>query len=640
MRIILFLQSLEGARHAALDEDSSTVRILHMEGSSLFVTTPHSSKPNPVGPLNLQNPALIYKSPDLASGESVIRLPPRLLISPSREFLSLFWHAESRYEILHIPSLLRTQQDSGQYPPPVDFGFGVVSFAWVGDNDSFAILHSVISPETRAQSTVPSSSSTKQGFSFKLKSKNSKKQQITQPSIISSRSVSDDGKRGTVELKNLIRINDVDLENVGSSAAAITTSLGRIMIRGGGRPTSLFGGPVLCIGSVNAVNGTPLVNFDRDPDKAQAYFYSSSRSTFHADGKVNGTSNTKASSFMTIGPSLPYPDLVVWSDDNKYCSICVGSKVTIFVSNESEFTLVGTTILAPNEVDSKIESAKFIHNVLYCTSRLSVQCIFFGPVNSSDEKVTDLESFIIASTVTPLFPRAKLSQESNTSFTNISQYCSAMTFGGGPSILAYFSGSLLVSTPTGIKAISLNHPLLRIGILISAGHSNRAQRWFDAVSSEHHESLARYLERRKSPELAITLSGLSLESIIDLSIKYSLTSALEDLIEEYGVTSIRQIDIANGGFDGGHSTIECVGAFLLSQGKPELVRRIASECIVLGDQARKEAFFLASLLISIDPGDAKRLLKRSVGIVRGKKVAPDDISLSWPAGSFARDHIL
>ena len=108
--------------------------------------------------------------------------------------------------------------------------------------------------------------------------------------------------------------------------------------------------------------------------------------------------------------------------------------------------------------------------------------------------------------------------------------------------------------------------------------------------------------------LAVTLSGLSLESVIDLCIKNTFTSLLEKMIKDYGVASIRQIDVANGGFGGGHSTVECVGACLLSQGQSELVRRIASECIVSGVEARKEAFFLTSLLVPVHSEDAKRLL--------------------------------
>ena len=153
-----------------------------MEGSSLFATTPDSSALNPVGPLTLRNPFLIYKTPDLFSDFSngspnPIRLPPRLLVSPSRNYLCLFWHGESMYEILHIPSLLKYQKDSGQYPPPVEFGFEVVAFAWVNDNDTYAILHSSSPSDAHAQGSSVSGTSTKQSFSLtrEIKSKSLRK---------------------------------------------------------------------------------------------------------------------------------------------------------------------------------------------------------------------------------------------------------------------------------------------------------------------------------------------------------------------------------------------------------------------------------------------------------------------------------
>lgn len=562
-------------------------------------------------------------------------------MSPSRDYICLFWHAESRYEILHVPSLIKFQKDSGQYPPPVDFGLNVVSFAWVGKDDAFVILHSDAASDLHSQkhssSKMGSGGSTpnekKQTFSLKreIKSKIGRKSDSNSKKNNNNSTNPTSDINSGVELKILIGVDTNELDTAASVAAATATSLGEMMIRGGGRPTTLFGGPVLCIGSC------PQSTSDTD---AEAYFYSTSRSISLSDS--NNGSNVKASSFMTIGPSLPYPDLVVWSDDNKFCCVCAGSRVAIYLSQPPEFTLIGTALLAPNEVDAKILSAKFIHNVLYCTSRASVQCIFFGPVDSSNDRVTDLDSFVIVSTDAPLFSQEISNGVQDKQFTlsSLSPQPFQMVLGGEPQVLMYFCGSLLVSTPSGIKGINLSHPLLRIGILITAGHKSRAQLWFDAVDPQYHESLARFLERRRVPELAVALPGLSLESVIDLCIKYTLTSTLEDLIEQHGLSSIRQIDTVRGGYDGGHSTVECVGAFLLSQGKAELVRRMASECIVSGDEARKEALFLASLLLSVDSGDAKRLVKRALGGVKGKAMGSNDSeSSSWPIGNYVRNHI-
>ena len=64
----------------------------------------------------------------------------------------------------------------------------------------------------------------------------------------------------------------------------------------------------------------------------------------------------------------------------------------------------------------------------------------------------------------------------------------------------------------------------------------------------------------------------------------------------------------------GASVIVCVGAFLLSQGRGELVRRLATECLLNGgEEGKREGFILASLLLTI-PGsnDSKQVVTRPV----------------------------
>ena len=154
-----------------------------IEGSSLFAATllvdsnnNSRHKKNPVGPLKEENAVLVYKSPVLSSSSpkshsnNSIRLPPRLLLSPSQEFLCLFWHDESRYEILHVPSMLQLRKKGHHnYPPPVDFGMNVTSFAWVGMDDAFAILH-VPTHFVKDYTSSNNSGSIKQTFSLKKES--------------------------------------------------------------------------------------------------------------------------------------------------------------------------------------------------------------------------------------------------------------------------------------------------------------------------------------------------------------------------------------------------------------------------------------------------------------------------------------
>ena len=51
-----------------------------------------------------------------------------------------------RYEVLHVPSVLQRVSQRGSdaptYNAPVATGNGVSSFAWIGENDVFAVIHS------------------------------------------------------------------------------------------------------------------------------------------------------------------------------------------------------------------------------------------------------------------------------------------------------------------------------------------------------------------------------------------------------------------------------------------------------------------------------------------------------------------
>jgi hypothetical protein len=84
--------------------------------------------------------------------------------------------------------------------------------------------------------------------------------------------------------------------------------------------------------------------------------------------------------------------------------------------------------------------------------------------------------------------------------------------------------------------------------------------------------------------------------------------------------------------ENGTSVVVCVGAYLLSQGKVELVRRLSTECLGSGEEGKREAFILASLLLSVDGSDSKRVVQRAVEHV-GE-------SNDWLVGNFVRDHVL
>jgi hypothetical protein len=596
----------------------------------------------------------IYQSPWDASvpmTKRSVRLPPRIFPSPSGKYLCLYWSDEKRYEMLHIDSTLNKNKKSSTanaditFAPAVADGTNVLDVAWVGDDDVFALLHPPM--ERRAEeAALPSPSATDMVISgsmsvgsaavktlrknFKIgrdkSNKDGKASHVSTMSMDDGAFSSKDGTRFNprVELKMLVGVS-ANAAELGSIAAATARGLGDITLRGGNRnkPTALFGGPNLCVSCQDK----------KGQDGGAANFYT----------LKPGVEENMASNFIQAGPTLPCPDFVQWDEEGILCALVVQGLVAIYLSRDGEFTLLGNVPLgAPAERNVALTGLKFVHGVLYCTTRTSVQCIFLGDI--VNDGICFLDAYTLVSCDGPYIGPS----------SSMSPPTIAMTL-NHPSVLGYQSGSLLVSTVTGLLAISLDHPLLRIGALIAAGHVDRAQRWFEAIPETDHETLANWLERRGAADLAVSnLTGLSLETMVDISLRYGFTDRLQELVNLYGVSGIRRIDNGRGisvGILGveehDHSLLVCIGAYLLSQGRVALVQRLARECLVVQDEAgTREAFILASLLLAIDPAEPRKILQEVVG---EKQEEPEDeyateteaaFSNEYPITSLVRDYIL
>lgn len=171
-------------------------------------------------------------------------------------------------------------------------------------------------------------------------------------------------KRSFVELSYLEPNDAKAAEGSVPCPQATTVSLGHMTLRGGSRnlPVSVFGGPVLCVATRSEEN-----------DEGTAHFYS--RRVEDRD--------TKASEYVATGPTLPFPDLVVWDDDGVYCAVITHSRIAVYLSEPPEFVLVGSTRIAlPSNADPRISSARFVHGVLFCSTVNSVHASkFFLKIN-------------------------------------------------------------------------------------------------------------------------------------------------------------------------------------------------------------------------------------------------------------------
>lgn len=168
--------------------------------------------------------------------------------------------------------------------------------------------------------------------------------------------VEENTKKSYVELHCLDTVETKSTDASASIPAATSTSLGYMILRGGSRnvPVAVFGGPVLCVATKSVEN-----------DEGSAHFY-----TRKADAK-----NTKANEYVASGPTLPFPDLVVWDDDGVYCAVILQNRVAVYLSEAPSFALIGSVRIAvPSQADPRITSARFIHGVLYCCTINSVHC--------------------------------------------------------------------------------------------------------------------------------------------------------------------------------------------------------------------------------------------------------------------------
>ena len=141
-----------------------------------------------------------------------------------------------------------------------------------------------------------------------------------------------------VELRMLVGSATDKDENVGSITVS---SLGQLSLRSGNRnpPTILFGGPVLCVGS----------KFD-ETDEGLSYFYT----------KKRGQDEESASIYVSSGPAFPCPDIIAWDDDGKLCALVIKGRVSIYLSEEPNFVMIGTIVIGSSS-DVDVISLRFIH---------------------------------------------------------------------------------------------------------------------------------------------------------------------------------------------------------------------------------------------------------------------------------------
>ena len=510
-----------------------------------------------------------------------MKSPPRLIPSPSGRYLCFYWEGERRYEILHAGSLLVREQTNNPGPatasdgrgqrvtPSVDSGINVSSFAWVGDDDNFAILQQLDTSSIVADG-INCDLSDPTPFPIPLKQ-----------------------FRPKVELFKLaeVKIDAVELVAGASVAAATTVSLGSLAVRGGDRviPNALFGGPSLCVCCLSTSDRADLSD-------NVAYFYSRKSVAIQQNDE-------RASTYFSGGTSVPYPNLVTWDEHGKLCAISYGYRVAVYLSDESRFTLLGSVRVAgsnSSDVEPPLLSMKFVHGVLYCSTQSSVHAIFLGNIEDNDT-VCEIDAFTIAT------DRVPLCGMDNPDISAPVPIIAALT---QPHVLAYHSGGLLISTTTGLRLLSISHPIIRIGTILAANLIDRARKWIVAMPKVEHDGLAHFLIRRGHVDLAISeLNGISLETYIDLCMRYDRTDDLVYLVNTRGPEIIPEF--CDWGRDYGSSAFFSLGLYMLGKGKIETTKKMISLATETGvSELLVDAMKLATIISVVDQPEGNALLQK------------------------------
>ncbi len=94
--------------------------------------------------------------------------------------------------------------------------------------------------------------------------------------------------------------------------------------------------------------------------------------------------------------------IVQWDEDGRLCAMVIQSRVVIYLSDNPDFMLLGAAhVGSPNDRTATVISVKFVHGVLYATTRSSVHCIFLGDL---EEGICHLGSHVLALTHVPTLP--------------------------------------------------------------------------------------------------------------------------------------------------------------------------------------------------------------------------------------------
>ena len=221
-----------GARHNHFGAGLGSLgkSCLFVKHSSVVYGSVDAFRANPVGRMEIKNTYDVYESPvathlSLEIQQRSFRLPPSFLPSPSGLYLCLFWSEEMRYEALHVPSVLQRVSQRGSdaptYNAAVATGNGVSSFAWIGEDDVFAVIHSPDADKLGQASSVDA------------------------PTPVLGEVKGDFATMSAQKLKDLADIRSLNVKNLavntGKSAGKVVTSTAKIGKNAAGATVNVVG---------------------------------------------------------------------------------------------------------------------------------------------------------------------------------------------------------------------------------------------------------------------------------------------------------------------------------------------------------------------------------------------------------------
>ncbi|KAK8812424.1 hypothetical protein WA158_007658 [Blastocystis sp. Blastoise] len=304
-----------------------------------------------------------------------------------------------------------------------------------------------------------------------------------------------------------------------------------------------------------------------------------------------------------VGNRLPSPLNVIWSADLKYMAMIYKDKTALFMS-EPNIHLLST-------LPFSAISIYWYFNTVFLTTANSIYIGFISKDNSISSFVLSTRSVsqINQLNLSELYTPPNMSQSTCPLRPPIQLMPSSPLY-----ILGIEKGHLLVTTPSKeVCLFPLDHPSLRIYMLLGCNNINMCMKWAEKLDEKQHDSLAVLLQQYGYLDECLKLKGLSPSLRLTLQLNKEDIHSIIGYIKKKDLKAFDDSDAIQ--IDTKLTPVEPLsglrraGVLLAKKDKKNELKALIQMC--LEDDRLDDAIFLASFLYSTEPSLLTDLLKQA-----------------------------